>query len=610
MRAHPGTVMTLTLPNATHVARVVEAKYGLPAGVCEFDLVRQEASLYTPSGLGSTGSGTEPPIVAVPGNTKGVFIDAPLVEPENAGDLAQPLLYLAMAGRGSGQWNGGFLYKEHPIDSGVYQLITSDSKAAGIGLTSTALVDVSDITVLDSVSSLVVGFYSNTELSSELSADVLANPKLNLLAVITPDDEVEFVQFTTATPTVAEAPYITKYILTGFYRGLSNTDGNMGLHTTADQVVVMNSAVKAVPMNTDDINVERRYKFVTSGQSVEDAAIVPFTWLANSMRAGKVTDVLVAKDASSYWLIQFVGHPRLSEQPATYTVQVKDIDGLVVRVIPVTEGTTHAVLLDTSGSVVFDELAGDNIYLDSTHSNKNNFLADSIVTATGQTLEALSHTYTRFDFTFATDDNTSPGATDMIVASLEEGDTFDTLNRLYDYSVSPVSITWEADGSGNLAEKIRSFSTVVSTRTTSGWPADESRRYSILLSGTEYRIYQDYSPSAGQIPIAIIPVAGAGFTFPLRLHLWLVDSGTSSNHVTNIISGGALLPTTIYSEAQQNEDFATLPPTLYLTIYQNGLSPVPDGFPVDVSVQTRGGHVLLQTGDDLLLESGDFMLKE
>src|SRR5262249_17807189 len=61
MRLHPGTVVTLTLPNATHTVRITTCRYGLPAGVCEFEGVRQEASIYSPSGSGSTGSGYEAP---------------------------------------------------------------------------------------------------------------------------------------------------------------------------------------------------------------------------------------------------------------------------------------------------------------------------------------------------------------------------------------------------------------------------------------------------------------------------------------------------------------------------------------------------------------------
>jgi hypothetical protein len=246
--------MTLTLPNATHVARVVEAKYGLPAGVCEFDLVRQEASLYTPSGSGSTGSGTEPPIVAVPANTKGVIIDGPLLRAEDGGDGTQPVVYVAMCGRGSGSWQGGFLFREYPFDSGNYILLASSDKASSIGVTAGTLASVSDPSVWDRTSSLTINFYTDADLSSETEQDLLANPSLNLLAVINPSTgDVEYVQFATSAAGVANAPYITQYSISVFLRGRAGTDANVGTHTSADDVVVIDSTVVPTRMPIVDI---------------------------------------------------------------------------------------------------------------------------------------------------------------------------------------------------------------------------------------------------------------------------------------------------------------------------------------------------------------------
>lgn len=254
MHVHPGSIATLTLPNATHTVRITQAKYSLPAGVIEFQGVRQAASLYSPTATGSVSSGYEPPIAAHPSNTKGVIIDGPILRAEDAGDGTQPVVYVAMCGRGSGAWPGGFLRQEFPIGSGNYQLVTTASQASQIGVTSGALATVSDPSIWDRTNSLVINFYSNTTLSSETEQDLLANPELNLLAVVNPStNEVEYIQFKTAVAGTPVAPYVSTYTVSVFLRGRAGTDNNVGVHSSADDVVVMDSTVKPRRMNLVDI---------------------------------------------------------------------------------------------------------------------------------------------------------------------------------------------------------------------------------------------------------------------------------------------------------------------------------------------------------------------
>lgn len=182
MHVHPGTVVTLVLRNATHIARVVSAKYTLPAGKCEFDLVRHAASIYTPSGTGS--GAIDPPIVAILGNTYGVIIDGPLLRPEDAGDGSEPVVYTAVAHRGAGTFQGAFFEQEYPVGSGNYSLVTSYDVESMIGLTSGLFASVADPSVWDRVSTLIVNFFSTAELTSASEQDLLANPSLNLLAIV------------------------------------------------------------------------------------------------------------------------------------------------------------------------------------------------------------------------------------------------------------------------------------------------------------------------------------------------------------------------------------------------------------------------------------------
>ena len=254
MHVYPGSIVTLTLPNATHTVRVTQARYQLPAGVIEFQGVRQAASLYSPSATGSVSSGFEPPITAHPANTKAVILDMPFLRAEDAGAGTDPIFYWAACGRGSGAWSGAFLYGEQPRGSGNYELLSTAGQASQIGSSSGALATVSDPSVWDRTNSLTVSFYTPTELSSASEQDLLANPELNLLAVkdVT-TGLVELIQFKTASAGTPVAPYQAQYTVSTFLRGRNGTDGNVGYHTTGDDVVLIDSTIKPRRYNLADI---------------------------------------------------------------------------------------------------------------------------------------------------------------------------------------------------------------------------------------------------------------------------------------------------------------------------------------------------------------------
>ena len=313
-RLHQGTVITLDLLNADHVVRIVDAKYGLPAGVCEFEAVRQEASLYSPSGSGAVSTGLEPPIVPIVGATKGVIIDGPLLRAEDGGDGTQPVVYVAMCGRGSGSWPGGFLYKEYPLGSGGYgTLLTHSDKPSGIGVTSGTLATVSDPTIWDrTVSALRVKFFSNTVLSSVTEAELLSNPELNLLVVINPStNAAELIQFAIASANAASAPYITDYTISTLLRGRFTTDGNVSTHTSADNVVVIDGTIKPHRLSVAEIGQSLKFKFLTSGQGLDQASITSQVFNGTSLKPLAPTNLRGTRNAVGDLLIEWTRRERL-----------------------------------------------------------------------------------------------------------------------------------------------------------------------------------------------------------------------------------------------------------------------------------------------------------
>jgi hypothetical protein len=111
-------------------------------------------------------------------------------------------------------------------------------------------------------------------------------------------------------------------------------------------------------------------------------------------------------------------------------------------------------------------------------------------------------------------------------------------------------------------------------------------RYTIFLAGTEYRLYVDYVPNAGQRPLARCsapsptPEFPTGFPFPLRLTMDVKDALTGLLCVENVTIAGDIMPATIYSHDQQILDFGAVQGTLYIKIYQKARVPGFDGFPV------------------------------
>jgi hypothetical protein len=249
----PGSIGQLILPNTTHTVRVGDGKYGLPTGICQFQSVRQAASIYSPTGFGSI-SGAEAPIAGFPSNTKGIIIDGPILRPEDAGDGTQVVVYVAMCGIGGGVWPGGFWYQESPIGSGNYAVITICSVPSGIGVTAGTLASVTDNGSWDRTSALTINLYYDPGLASRSEAELLMNPEANLAAVINPStSEVEYVQFASVTPNVAASPFVASYTISTLLRGRIQTENNMGVHTSADDVVIIDSTIKPRRFESHDI---------------------------------------------------------------------------------------------------------------------------------------------------------------------------------------------------------------------------------------------------------------------------------------------------------------------------------------------------------------------
>src|SRR6185369_16798123 len=102
---------------------------------------------------------------------------------------------------------------ESPVDSGNYILLTQNSVPTPIGVANATTLGTSvDPTIFDRTSTLTIDFYYDPQLSTATENELLNNPNLNLLAVQNQaTEDVECIQFVTATPGTAPSPFVARY---------------------------------------------------------------------------------------------------------------------------------------------------------------------------------------------------------------------------------------------------------------------------------------------------------------------------------------------------------------------------------------------------------------
>lgn len=180
-------------------------------------------------------------------------------------------------------WTGASLY----VDKVGWERVADFTKPATIGvIVSTTNISTSTTTTgFDSGPSggtITVDLYDSTSFSPTLEsvteAEVLAGA--NLCAISTSSGEA-LVQFTSA---VRVGGFTNRWTLSGLLHGRKGTEATVQAYAAGRRFILLNEAVKPVPMALSDLNREYDYKAVTSGQSLDDAATVSFTWTGKSLK--------------------------------------------------------------------------------------------------------------------------------------------------------------------------------------------------------------------------------------------------------------------------------------------------------------------------------------
>lgn len=208
--------------------------------------------------------------------------------------------------------------------------------------------------------------------------------------------------------------------------------------------------------------------------------------------------------------------------------------------------------------------------------NRNNFIGSN---ATCVTSEVLDRTWTRFDFGIqwlgADGGVTDPSPGQGTGVGLVEDPATNFLNASPSWTNGPavgfpIWIKWElGTRPGTIKESFYNYTTLRATRDNvdpgfgtihiqDSDPPDSGRpgpRYTIALAGTEYRVYAGRGAGFGDKPyVSFSAPRLTGFPFPMGLAM----AARTNFAVRNVIAGAGTIPTTIYSKAQQIEDFKIL----------------------------------------------------
>src|SRR6185369_6975196 len=93
--------------------------------------------------------------------------------------------------------------------------------------------------------------------------------------------------------------YPNRWELTHLRRGLKNTTTAVAGHGANERVVFLSDSVLFIKMDLSYSGMEIKYKLVTSGQSLTDAAEIDFTWDAVGVLPEAVTSLSCFSELST-----------------------------------------------------------------------------------------------------------------------------------------------------------------------------------------------------------------------------------------------------------------------------------------------------------------------
>lgn len=241
-----------------------------------------------------------------PGPTGDIHLDGPsillLLDIPTVDETIQnsPGFVAAMTGP-TDAWPGGVAVRSND-DGQTWTDLQGFVGKATLGTTRDSL-SVNNCTVIDQ-RTLTVDLISG-ELESVTRDQMLSGVNY---AAYGSDGRWEIVRFQNATLQADGS-----YILSGFVRGDRGTEWATGLHQTGDYFVLLDDPDNAfIGMAVGSIGVPATYRGVTSGDSIDNAIDVPFTYKGVNLECLSPVSARGSRDASSNFTGTFTRRTRLS----------------------------------------------------------------------------------------------------------------------------------------------------------------------------------------------------------------------------------------------------------------------------------------------------------
>lgn len=305
---NPGDLITIPRDEGfTHVVRLTSIRGGI--GVLECEAQAVESAVFTQSSIPDGGTGFEQPPVPIPAMSIVALLDVPLLRDiDNTTNNGIGFYACATPRTGVDQvWQGASLYVfkvsdyERVADFPLSATMGRQVLANGSGV---ALPAVTDWTVFDNTNTVTVDLYGTEKtLESLAEIDVLNGGNACLVGS-------EVIQFRTATR-VGGQP--NRWTLSGLLRARRGTESSVSAHVLNERFILLDSAVQFVPLNLQDLNVQRTYKCVSVGQSLDDGASVLFTWIGEGLKPLSPARVEGHRNAANDLLIRSVLRSRIGQ---------------------------------------------------------------------------------------------------------------------------------------------------------------------------------------------------------------------------------------------------------------------------------------------------------
>lgn len=313
----PGDVVTVETQDATYEFRLTEINE-TPSGFLEVKARPNRAALYTSEATGSEGvppTGT----IGLAGPSLFVPLDIPVVDETLQDD---PGFVGVMTGTTNG-WPGALSVRSNDGGQTWTDLQAYNTKAS-IGSARETL-SASTGTMIDQ-STITVDMVSGT-LESITKDQMLSGINYAAYGL---DGRWEILRFQNATLQVDGS-----YLVSHFVRGDRGTEWATGLHAAGDYFVLLDDPDNAfIGSPVESIALERLYRGVTSGASIDSAVDVSFTYQGVNLECLSPVYASGTRDGSSNFTGTFTRRSRLSsswwttgtEAPLGETTQSYEID--------------------------------------------------------------------------------------------------------------------------------------------------------------------------------------------------------------------------------------------------------------------------------------------